>query len=175
MIEISRRGLCSVSSVWSSVSTTTDGSQQQLIDAFGVLASTRGERIGMQPESAAVFGGHRGRRKELGERLAEVASSAAHPDNYSQNAPVRPERDHPGAAICRARARAVISSDVICICRGRCARPGRGRSRVGRRQDGVLDFTVGEKEVDGLDRQTATHLSALRFACKGQFPATENR
>ena len=79
------RGLRSVSSVWPSVSSTTDGSQQQLLNAFGVYASTRGGRIGMQPESAAVFDGHR--RQELGERLAEISSAAAHPDNDSQSVP----------------------------------------------------------------------------------------
>ena len=79
------RGLRSVSSVWPSVSSTTDGSQQQLLNAFGVYASTRGGRIGMQPESAAVFDGHR--RQELSERLAEISSAAAHPDNDSQSVP----------------------------------------------------------------------------------------
>ena len=78
------RGLRSVSSVWPSVSSTTDGSQQQLLEAFGVYASTRGGRIGMQPESAAVFDGHR--RQELGARLAEI-SAAAHPDKDSQSVP----------------------------------------------------------------------------------------
>ena len=79
------RGLRSVSSVWPSVSSTTDGSQQQLLNAFGVYASTRGGRIGMQPESAAVFDGHR--RQELSERLAEISSAAAPPDNDSQSVP----------------------------------------------------------------------------------------
>ena len=78
------RGPRSVSSVWPSVSSTTDGSQQQLLEAFGVYASTRGGRIGMQPESAAVFDGHR--RQELGARLAEI-SAAAHPDKDSQSVP----------------------------------------------------------------------------------------
>ena len=39
----------------------------------------------MQPESAAVFDGHR--RQELSERLAEISSAAAHPDNDSQSVP----------------------------------------------------------------------------------------